>query len=507
MRVGRIILEFRVKLANSNMAIVTHEHHGHGAHGHDHEGAVGPHTHLTSVGIDIGSSTSHLMFSRLLIGYPSVLQRKPIVLERNVIARSPILLTPFSGNWNIEPEPLRELVDDTFQAAGLSREDIDTGAVIITGEAARRDNAQKIAELFSDEAGRFVCATAGPTLETIMAAHGSGAVLHSRDQGMTLLNVDVGGGTTKISLIENGKIRATTAVNIGARLVAHDAGNAIIRLEKAGRLLLSDLGQNLDFGHNISADLRVRLADRMAGGLFDALVNGAAPWKEFYITGALGELPSIDGILFSGGVSEYIYFREAQAFGDLGPDLGRAIRREAESRGFNILEAGEGIRATVIGASQYTVQLSGETIFIPESMTLPARNLRVFVVEIDWQPPIAERTAAMVARTVGERDPEVRGTPFVLAFLTPPFTGYGAVQDMARGIDRALENLAADDRPVALVFVQNIGQVVGGMLSGKWNMPCIDEVSLSELDFIDIGEVVESEGFVPVVIKSLAFGV
>ncbi len=489
------------------MAIITHEHHGPGEHGHDHEGAVGPHTHLTSVGIDIGSSTSHLMFSQLLIGYPSVLQRKPIVLERNVIARSPILLTPFSGDWNIEAEPLGELVDETFQAAGLNREEIDTGAVIITGEAARRENAQKIVELFSDQTGRFVCATAGPTLETIMAAHGSGAVLHSRDQGISLLNIDVGGGTSKISLIVNGKIRATTALNVGARLIAHDATNTIIRLEKAGRRFLSDLGQNLDVGENITHDLKTRLADRMARVLFDALTTGAAPSKEFFITAALGELPTIDGVLFSGGVSEYIYAREAQAFGDLGPELGRAIRREAERRSFRILDAGEGIRATVIGASQYTVQLSGETIFVPQSMTLPARNLRVFVAEIDWQAPVLDKTAAVVARTLGERDPEVRGGPFVLAFSTPPFTGYGAVQEMARGIDRALENLPRDDRPIALVFVHNIGQVVGGMLSGKWNMPCIDEVSLSELDFIDIGEVVESEGFVPVVIKSLAFGV
>ncbi|HEX7233132.1 MAG TPA: ethanolamine ammonia-lyase reactivating factor EutA [Candidatus Binatia bacterium] len=489
------------------MAIITHEHHGHGEHGHDHEGAVGPHTHLTSVGIDIGSSTSHLMFSQLLIGYPSVLQRKPIVLERNVIARSPILLTPFSGDWNIEAEPLRDLVDETFQAAGLSREEIDTGAVIITGEAARRENAQKIAELFSDQTGRFVCATAGPTLETIMAAHGSGAVLHSRDQGITLLNIDVGGGTTKISLIVNGKIRATTALNIGARLIAHDATNTITRLEKAGRRFLSDLGENLDLEQDISAGLKTRLADRMARVLFDALTTGAAPWNELFITAALGELPPIDGVLFSGGVSEYIYARESQAFGDLGPELGAAIRREAERRRLQILDAGEGIRATVIGASQYTVQLSGETIFIPESMRLPVRNLRVFVAEIDWQAPVLEKTATVVARTLGDRDPEVRGAPFVLAFSTPPFTGYGAVQEMARGIDRALENLASDDRPIALVFVHNIGQVVGGMLSGKWNMPCIDEVSLSELDFIDIGEVVESEGFVPVVIKSLAFGV
>src|ERR687897_2587513 len=158
------------------MAITTHEHQGHGDHGHDHEGALGPHTHLSSVGIDIGSSTSHLMFSELLIGYPSLHQRRPIVLERRVIARSRILLTPFTGDWNIEAKPLQELVEATFQEAGLAREDIDTGAVIITGEAARRENAQKIAELFSDETGRFVCATAGPTMETIMAAHGSGAV-------------------------------------------------------------------------------------------------------------------------------------------------------------------------------------------------------------------------------------------------------------------------------------------------------------------------------------------
>jgi ethanolamine utilization protein EutA len=489
------------------MAIIRHEHQGHGDHGHDHEGAVGPHTHLTSVGIDIGSSTSHLMFSQLLIGYPSVLQRKPIVLERKVIARSPILLTPFSGDWNIEAGPLQELVDATFRDAGLTRDDIDTGAVIITGEAARRDNAQKIAELFSDEAGRFVCATAGPTLETIMAAHGSGAVMQSREQGTVLLNIDVGGGTTKVSLIDNGKIRATTALNVGARLVAHDKADTIVRLEKAGRRFLADLGQTHELGAKVSEDLRARLARRMARALFDAVTTGAQPWDDFHVTSPLSTLPRFDGILFSGGVSEYIYGRQDEGFGDLGPYLGRAIRSEAEERRFNIFETAEGIRATVIGASQYTVQLSGETIFIPESLSLPVRNLRVFVAGVDWQAPVAERTASAVHKTLAERDEEVRGAPFVLAFTTPPFSGYGAVQEMARGIERALETVAADDRPMALVFVQNIGQVVGGILSAKWNMPCVDEVSLSELDFIDVGEVVPGEGFVPVVIKSLAFGV
>lgn len=489
------------------MAITTHERQGHGDHGHDHEGAVGPHTHLTSVGIDIGSSTSHLMFSRLLIGYPSVLQRKPVVLERNVIARSRIMLTPFSGDWNLEAGPLRELVDATFREAGLTRDKIDTGAVIITGEAARRDNARKITELFADEAGRFVCATAGPALETIMAAHGSGAVARSRDEGLVILNIDVGGGTTKISVIESGRIRRTAALNIGARLVAYDNTDAVVRLEKGGRRVLADLGASLGIGAKIDDGLRARVAARMARALFDAVATGQAPWEEFYVSSPLGELPQIDGVLFSGGVSEYIYGRETAAFGDLGPQLGREISNEAERRGFAILEAGEGIRATVIGASQYTVQLSGETIFVPDSMKLPVRNLRVFGVSVDWQSPVAERAERAAKKVLGERDPEVRGSPFVLAFSSPPFIGYGAAQELALGIDRALASLSVEDRPVALVFAQNIGRFVGGILAGKWNLPCIDEVGVSELDFIDVGEVVDGEGFVPVVIKSLAFGV
>lgn len=485
------------------MAIVTHEHHG-----HEHEGAVGPHTHLTSVGIDIGSSTSHLMFSQLLIGYPSLHQRKPVVLERKVIARSPILLTPFAGDWNIQPEPLRELVDATFTAAGLERERIDTGAVIITGEAARRDNAAKIAELFADEAGRFVCATAGPALETIMAAHGSGAVRQSRELGLTVLNIDLGGGTTKVSVIANGRIEDTAAMNIGARLVAYDRGGRVVRLEKAGRRLLEALGRPLRVGDGIDEELCAALATRMARALFDALAGGAAPWDEFYVTRPLGGLPEkLDGVLFSGGVAEYIYGRQEALFGDLGPYLGRAIRREAERAGQQIMDCAEGIRATVVGASQYTVQLSGETIHVPTNAKLPVRNLRVFVARVDWQAPVAERSGLAVERILAERDPEVRGWPFALAFSSPPFQGYGAAQAMAQGIDSALARLDPEDRPQLLVFEQNVGGVVGAALSARWNIPCIDEVSLAEMDFIDVGGVVEGENFVPVVIKSLAFGV
>ena len=220
------------------------------------------------------------------------------------------------------------MIEETFAAAGLSRNDIDTGAVIITGEAARRDNAAKIAELFADETGKFVCATAGPALETIMAAHGSGAVQQSRDQGLTLLNIDVGGGTTKISVIEAGRIRGTTAVNIGARLVAHNGADEIVRLEKGGRRFLADLGENLDYGAKRLSELRARLANRMARALCSMQSPPAQqPWDDFYVTAGLGVLPKIDGILFSGGVSEYIYARESASV-----RRSRAVSRARDSR-------------------------------------------------------------------------------------------------------------------------------------------------------------------------------
>ena len=338
-----------------------------------------------------------------------------------------------------------------------------------------------------------------------MAAYGSGAVLKSHEEGLTVLNIDIGGGTTKISLIEGGRIRSTMAVNLGARLVAYDVRETIIRLEKAGRSFLAELGYQREIGDRIDESVRVELAQQMAAKLFQTLLGGNAP-AEFFVTPPITELPRIDGVLFSGGVSEYIYGRERAAFGDLGPYLAREVRAAAERESFRIIESAEGIRATVVGASQYTVQLSGETIHVPPAAKLPVHNLRVFVVRVDWYPPIQERATDAVLHALTARDPEVRGFPFALAFSSPPFIGYGAAQDLAHGIDEALQSIAAEDRPKALVFEQNVGKVVGAILTSRWSIPCIDEITLSELDFVDIGELVADEGFVPVVVKSLAFG-
>ena len=476
-------------------------------HGHHHEGSAEPHTHLVSVGIDIGSSTSHLMFSQLAIGYPSAHRRRPEILERKLIARSPVLLTPFTGNWNIEAGPLAELIDGSFRSAGLSRERIDTGAVIITGEAARRENAQKIAELFSAQAGQFVCATAGPRLEALLAAHGSGAVGRSREEGTTLLNIDLGGGTTKVSLIDKGRVVGVTALNIGARLIAFDEKGRIARLEQSGKRFLQNVGCKRGLGESVDPATLSEVAAKMAAVLFDQIEGGEPPWSEIMAMPSLAPQPRIDGVLFSGGVAEYIYGRETGSFGDLGFLLGKEVREQAKKRRYVVLDSSEGIRATVIGASQYSMQMSGETIFIPNPKSLPLHNLRVAPVQVSWDAPIAEKAAKAIRATIAATDPEVRGTPFALVFVSPPFLGYGAAQELATGIRRALAEVPASERPQMLVFEQNIGRVIGEALGKELSIPCVDEISLGEMDFIDVGAIVPGEDYVPVVIKSLAFGV
>ncbi len=493
------------------MAEDRHDHHHHSldhshGHSHDHDEFLGESLgNLTSVGIDIGSSTSHLMFSRMRVGYPSLHTRRPEVLERSVLSRSPVLLTPFSQDWTIETQPLKELINKSFEQAGLGPDDIDTGAVIITGEAARRSNARSIVELFSDEAGHFVCATAGPRLEMLLAAHGSGAINVSRERGLNLLNIDVGGGTTKVGIIRSGRLVDGGTFNIGARVVAYENG-VLRRLEKTGQRFLEQVGRPLAIGDGVDNGVCELLSHKMSEVLF-GIFGGEKPMDELVVSpfAELPDLNEIDGVIFSGGVSEYIYGREQRTFGDLGPQLGQQIKERARELGLTILDGIEGLRATVIGASQYSLQLSGETIHLPDMNTLPLRNLRVVVVVVEWGNSVAEKSEKAILATLRSMDPEVKGEPFALAVISPPFLGYGTALELAKGLRAALEALAPQDRPRALVFGQNIGRVVGEALGDELKIPSIDEVSLSELDFIDIGSPADKDSYVPVVVKSLVF--
>ena len=478
------------------------DHH----HSHDHDEIQSVKLgDLTSVGIDIGSSTSHLMFSQMHVGYPSLHCRRPEVLERKVLSRSPVLMTPFSRDWTIEMTPLERLVQTSFEQAGLKPEEVDTGAVIITGEAARRSNAKNIVEYFSTRSGRFVCATAGPRLEILLAAHGSGAIRLSQEKGLNLINIDVGGGTTKVGVINRGKLVDGGVFNIGARVVAHEGG-VLTRVERVGRSFFEQVGHPVSVGDSLDARACTLVSRKMSEVLF-GIFGGATPADEIVVAPFTEAPPfhGVDGVIFSGGVSEYIYGREQRDFGDLGPSLGDEMKRHAEDFGWTLFNGVEGLRATVIGASQYSLQLSGETIHIPDVHALPLHNIRVYPVRVEWGPDVAVKSQKSVLGAIETMDAEVKGDPFALVIISPPFIGYGMALELAKGLRGALESLSPQDRPKVLVFEQNIGRVVGEALGDELKTLCIDEVTLSELDFVDIGRPLNDETYVPVVVKSLVF--
>src|SRR3982075_2211286 len=225
-----------------------HEHDGDADHDHDHFelDADGPleenpiwiadHVTLVTVGIDIGSAGTQVIFSRInLRRYGEDLTSRYYVVSRETLYQSPVALTPYQSEERIDDAALGKIIDDAYAGAGLHPDDIDTGAVILTGEALRRENAQGIARILSEQGGEFVCATAGHPMESLLAAYGSGASRVSHDEDKRVLNIDIGGGTTKLALVEKGHVIATAAVHIGGRLQVVDPKGEIVRLDPAGK--------------------------------------------------------------------------------------------------------------------------------------------------------------------------------------------------------------------------------------------------------------------------------
>src|SRR6266850_1488820 len=331
---------------------------------------------VLSVGVDIGSSTSHLVFSRIVL---ERLDSRYVVTQRETFYQSDILLTPYSGDETIDADALGAFIRKQYEYAKVQPEEIDTGALILTGVAVRRKNARAIAELFAKETGKLVAVSAGDSLETVMAAYGSGAVARSVRDKAVVMNIDVGGGTSKIAVCAKGEVIAITAADIGARLVCVDESGRIVRLEEAGRGFAVELGLRLALGAELGDKDARALAAAMADRLFEAM-RGGAPKLGAADLLRLDVLPyrgKIDEVTFSGGVAEYIFGWEKAGFGDLGALLGEEIRKRVADWGVRLEKPAEGIRATVIGASQYTTQVSGSTIFVSPLTALPLRNIPV----------------------------------------------------------------------------------------------------------------------------------
>ena len=322
-----------------------------------------------------------LVFSRLELTLEGSRYR---VTKREILNESQILLTPYVDDTRIDVEALEAFINEQYKNAKIRREEVDTGALILTGVAVRRRNARAIGELFAQEAGKFVAVSAGDGLEATMAAHGSGAVAHSGKIGGVVLNIDIGGGTSKFAICNNGKVQEVSAIDIGARLLAFDKDGAIVRIEEAGRKHAGWAGFSVELGQKIPEEQTAQDGFWHDGQVVrhaEAGIHHRRYQRPPTLAAADATRGEIDCVMFSGGVSEFIYNRTKTSFGDLGPLIAEEVHQRTGDLGLLVMEPNARIRATVIGASQYTVQVSGNTIFITPEDAVPVRNVAVVAPE------------------------------------------------------------------------------------------------------------------------------
>jgi len=435
---------------------------------------------LLSVGLDVGTTSTQLVVSELEVenraGSFAVPELE--IARRTVQYKSPIHFTPLIGQELVDGGKIRRIVDGEYEKAGITKTEVDTGAIIITGETSRKENARIVLDALSDYAGEFVVATAGPDLESILAAKGAGAVAFSRRTGKTVLHMDIGGGTSNLALIEDGKITATTCLNVGGRLLKVSENGQLQYVspvleglfpKQAGDYVNRE--EVLNLSQVLAQALEMAAGLREKTGLFEKLRTAEAgeSWPE---------VPEGTVISFSGGVADCIGKEQPWlAFGDMGPELGRAIRESRLCRGAFMLGE-ETIRATVIGAGCHSTQLSGSTVFL-QNVELPAKNL-----------PVVESAAELA----------VLDGPGVLAMAGIPAPGYGQVAELAKEAAAAF-----GDRPVLLALQEDMSKALGQQLALRMGknarILCIDRVKLKTGDYLDVGYPIGPA--LPVVVKTL----
>jgi ethanolamine utilization protein EutA len=497
-----------------------HHDHDHGHHhdgGHQHDGPLSPeaarlvweldHVELTTVGIDIGSATSHVMFARVVLERQAQdYSNRFVLVEREVLYQSPVRFTQYVDGDRIDVEALRVFVADAYREAGLTSSDVDAGAVILTGVALERANSRAIADLFAEEGGKFVCAAAGHNLEALLAAHGSGAVALSAASGEAVLNLDIGGGTTKLALAGGGEVLGTLAVRGGGRLLAWDAAGRLQRVEASIRDLAIQLDVPAEPGQTITPGQRAKVAASLADRIVAAALGEVDPGE--VLAGELPLVPRPERVVVSGGVAAYLTEGPDGAdHGDLGPGLAAALRERLPALGAPVDVAVEPIRATVIGASQFSVQVSGNTVHASDAL-LPMHNVPVVAVGVD-EVADADAVRQQIERGVDRLDLREREEPIVVAVQwrgEPSYRNLRAIADglaaAHRASPRAGTSLLAC---VSADVAASLGGIVVEELGFTEGVIVIDGVDLADLDFLDIGQRILPANVVPVVVKSLLF--
>ena len=466
---------------------------------------------ILSVGVDVGSSTSHLVFSNLLLKRDQrSLTRRFNIEQRTIVYEGRIVHTPLLDDNTIDILKLTDFFKEEYRRAGIDPADIQTGAVIVTGESARKQNARQIAEALSHDAGRFVAATAGPNFESLIAAMGSGAAARSKDHNKTILSCDIGGGTSNIAITVKGQTYSTSCISVGGRLLGVTPHGTIWRINPPAAKVMAHLGLNYQIGDPITKGDIERIAQTFAEVLFEAITGPVkSPLaRQLLLTADLNIPNRIDEYSFSGGVAELMY-GGLDNYDDIGQILADKVKSLTSKLSAPVIELPNKIRATVIGAGAYSLSISGCSGFTDDKISFPIRNVPVMQVDVDQSKLSVEHVQKQINAAFQRFDVDEGEDIIALYFRDPVRVSYPRLELFAKSIEAALTNTIRKQLPVILIFDTDIACSVGNVIRRetnlKTNLLALDELMLRKGDWIDIGEPLVAGQVFPVTVKSLVF--
>ena len=474
---------------------------------------------ILSVGIDIGTATTQLVVSSLTVKNiaPGSLVPRLAITDKQVIYKSRIYRTPIINENRVDTEKVFDLIRAEFDHAGVTPDQIDTGAVIITGETAKKENARQISAKVAELAGEFVVATAGGKLESIIAGKGSGAADLSAKNFSTVINVDIGGGTANAGVFRSGKAIDSCCINVGGRLLEIDPDSGrVARVSAPMQEILKDCGITLSRGDTVSFDVLEKICGRMCTVLLENIGIGTmSPLAgRLLMTDPLRLDYGMDTLTISGGVADHVYadtpctsVREAARYGDIGPLFGSMLAARLREENLPLAAPAETMRATVIGAGAQTVDVSGSTILVDEQV-LPFKNIPVALPFYEAVPLDEHEISKAVLQSIHNFCEPGAYDPIAVGITGTPYYSFREIQVIAGGLVAGTAPLVAQGLPVIVVLEADIGKVLGQsmkVLDPKANIVCVDQLVVTEGDYVDIGRPMYNGTVVPVIIKSLVF--
>ncbi|RKP54486.1 ethanolamine utilization protein [Cohnella endophytica] len=478
---------------------------------------------ITSAGIDVGTSTTKLIVSRLKLARTSGALSLPRyeIAERELLYASPIYDTPLIGTDEIDAERVWGLLSGELQKSGVAKSDLKSGAVIITGETATKRNASRIVHLLAEQAGDFVVATAGADLEGILAGKGAGADLRSLRTKGAVANIDVGGGTANVAIFRRGKAVATVTYRIGGKLIQLDRQGTLLFISPSIRPWLEANGYALQTGATIPFGRLREISLKLCRAMLEDLTgDGTGEEARLLRLGQpLAASPAIEEWRVSGGVGELMNGKspetlaETALYQDMGPLLAHSLKACMENyTTIRIALPEETVRATVIGAGMQSTEISGATVFM-DAKLLPIRNLPVLKTEIGEalreQPSRLTELLADTMRTGAALYDRESSPPFAIAIDTGRSApGYAFMQLLAERLHEQYSRYFPHCGVLAVICERDMAQAFGQALQRRCGertrVLCIDQIRVEHGDYIDLGEPI-SGMMIPVVVKTLAF--